>query len=76
MSKMTLVREGLRLYRGYYIKSVTACVGSGGGRNATLYEVAESLEELEEYIGLPRFTSVSKAQTYIKGITKDNDRVQ
>lgn len=75
MSKMTLVREGLRLYRGYYIKSVTACTGSGGGRNATLYEVAESLEELEEYIGLPRFTSVSKAQTYIKGITKDNDRV-
>lgn len=73
MSKMTLIREGLRLYRGYYIKSVTACVGSGGGRNATLYEVAESLEE---YIGLPRFTSVSKAQTYIKEITKDNDRVQ
>lgn len=72
MSKMTLVREGLRLYRGYYIKSVTACVGSGGGRNATLYEVAESLEE---FMGLPRFTSVSKAQTYIKEITKDNDRV-
>lgn len=76
MDKTTLVREGLRLYRGYYIKSVTACVGSGGGRNATLYEVAESLEELAEYIGLPRFTSVSKAQTYIKEITKDNDRVQ
>ena len=45
------------------------------GRNATLYEVAESLEELEEYVGLPRFTSVGKAQTYIKEITKDNDRV-
>ena len=76
MDKTTLIREGLRLYRGYYIKSVTACVGSGGERNATLYEVAASLEELEEYIGLPRFTSVSKAQSYIKEITKDNDRVQ
>lgn len=75
MSKTTLVREGLRLYRGYYIKSVTACTGSGGGRTATLYDVAESLEELEEYVGLPRFTSVGKAQTYINEITKNYDRV-
>lgn len=75
MSKMTLVREGLRLYRGYYIKSVTACTGSGGGRTATLYDVADSLEELEEYVGLPRFTSVCKAQTYINEITKNYGRV-
>lgn len=75
MDKMTLVREGLRLYRGYYIKSVTACTGSGGGRTATLYDVAESLEELEEYVGLPRFTSIGKAQTYINEIIKNYGRI-
>lgn len=75
MDKTILVREGLRLYRGYYIISVSLCVGSGLERSAPLYEVAESLEEPEKYVGLPRFTSVSKAQTYINKITKTTEQL-
>lgn len=55
-------------YKGYFIHRIFIGAQVGGDQNSrsTRYEVAESLEDLRDCIGFPRFTSLTVAKNYIR----------
>ena len=72
MTETTKIRDGLWSYRGWYIKMIPGRAGVSSDKPVTRYEIADNLRDLEEYIGLTRFTDLSVAKAHIRKITKSD----
>lgn len=67
------VADGVWGYRGYFIHRVRVGSQVGGADNlkVTMYEVAESLQDLRECIGFQRFSSMVTAKNFINARIKE-----